>query len=416
MEAQVIQWVTQCFEALPTRGKPKPTEWTVLAAALAVIDDKVVRLLALTTGTKCVGKDKLADDGGVLNDCHAEVLARRALKRFLLREAQAVLEGRPSCFLSVAASDSSCEAPKDTQARQDSQQPRRVLKVKDSIKFLLFISETPCGDASIYTVDDGESAAAADCRSVSEIGTAAPSRQRLNIMRETGAKPIASQGEDTATSTHLCQSAGVLRTKSARSDTLESRRTVCMCCSDKIAQWVRLGFQGSLLSFLLDTPQRFSNLILAVGGSAAGPTSDLIDAKQHRMWTSAVLKSTARAVLRGVGRGSDVVPPSVYVDTRTKFCHSRRAVQWRLHQVANTRAGVDISASNSKRAKRQQKVSACGTSIVWIHLPGVPASAQNATVKLKSLTQFGEQEVLVSAHGLKQGAKKRKRAEPTNAK
>ena len=48
------------------------------------IDDLLV--LVVATGTKCVDGSKLSSNGQALNDSHAEVLARRAFKRFLLEQ------------------------------------------------------------------------------------------------------------------------------------------------------------------------------------------------------------------------------------------------------------------------------------------------------------------------------------------
>lgn len=51
---------------------------------------------------------------------------------------------------------------------------------------------------------------------------------------------------------------GVLRTKPGRAD---SPPTLCMSCSDKIAAWNVLGFQGALASHLLK-PLYFSSIII----------------------------------------------------------------------------------------------------------------------------------------------------------
>jgi len=42
-----------------------------------------VAVLALATGSKCLGASKLRKDGRALNDSHAEVLARRSFIHFL---------------------------------------------------------------------------------------------------------------------------------------------------------------------------------------------------------------------------------------------------------------------------------------------------------------------------------------------
>lgn len=51
-----------------------------MAAFVAQRGDDM-EVLSLATGTKCLGVSGMATDGSVVNDAHAEVLARRALLR-----------------------------------------------------------------------------------------------------------------------------------------------------------------------------------------------------------------------------------------------------------------------------------------------------------------------------------------------
>lgn len=79
---RIAELVLKQFDALPSRGKPEPSEWTVLAGI--VMDAPTApagAVVALATGTKCVGKVRLSAQGDIVADCHAEVLARRSLLR-----------------------------------------------------------------------------------------------------------------------------------------------------------------------------------------------------------------------------------------------------------------------------------------------------------------------------------------------
>ena len=79
---------------------------------------------ALATGTKSIGRDKMNKEGFVLNDCHAEVLARRSLIRNVFRE---ISSGK---LMTVS---------KDLETG----------RYKLAGKLHLYVTEPPCGDASM---------------------------------------------------------------------------------------------------------------------------------------------------------------------------------------------------------------------------------------------------------------------------
>eukprot|EP00873_Tetraselmis_striata_P005064 jgi/Tetstr1/425328/TSEL_015778.t2 len=76
--------VVATYQSLPKTGKPQPNEHTVLAGFVLEVpssDGEGPKCVALGTGTKCVAGDKRSPAGDLINDSHAEVVARRALQR-----------------------------------------------------------------------------------------------------------------------------------------------------------------------------------------------------------------------------------------------------------------------------------------------------------------------------------------------
>jgi len=73
------------FEKLPKKGKPQlDREWTILAAILVHNKNKDdLQIVSLATGSKCLGQNLLSPNGDLVNDSHAEVLARRGLLRYI---------------------------------------------------------------------------------------------------------------------------------------------------------------------------------------------------------------------------------------------------------------------------------------------------------------------------------------------
>jgi len=95
-------------------------------------DDATV--VCVATGSKCISGSHLSMEGETVNDCHAEVLARRCLVSYLYDQVELYTKSEDTIF---EASDIG-----------------QLLKLKDDIRFHLFISSAPCGDARIFTLSD----------------------------------------------------------------------------------------------------------------------------------------------------------------------------------------------------------------------------------------------------------------------
>ncbi|XP_044106731.1 double-stranded RNA-specific editase 1 isoform X1 [Neovison vison] len=186
-------------------------------------DVKDAKVVSVSTGTKCINGEYMSDRGLALNDCHAEIIARRALLRFLYAQLELYLSN------------------KDDQKRSIFQKSERGgLKLRDSVQFHLYISTSPCGDARIFSPHEPILEEPADRHP----NRKARGQLRTKIESGEGTIPV-------RPSASLQTWDGVL----------QGERLLTMSCSDKMARWNVVGVQGSLLSIFVE-PIYFSSIIL----------------------------------------------------------------------------------------------------------------------------------------------------------
>lgn len=221
---QVHEVVYDTYRRIKNGGKPQSHEWTVLASILAEKEGKL-EVIALATGTKCVGETQMSEKGLVVNDCHAEVLCRRAFLLFLMREMAQFRSTGKSAYL---------------EETEDSDK----LQMKASIRLHLYVSQTPCGFASEYAKKDGKREAVERF--------AVKQRKSKRVRLEAAVEDTGDLSEDHADEDmHLSGAKFVddvvrLSTKPGRGEP-----SLSYSCSDKICLWSLLGLQGAALSLLL---------------------------------------------------------------------------------------------------------------------------------------------------------------------
>lgn len=275
------------FDALKSGAKPQPHEWTVVSSMI-LQENNSFSVVTLTTGTKCIGKSHLSQEGLIVNDCHAEVLCRRAFIKYLMDELEKCSKQEKSIF--------------------EWNQDVKLYKLKQSIQFHLYISQSPCGIGSVYQQENSK-------RKAMEISNL---KQRASKRRK-GPEEI-----EVVTSEDDLHLSGAkykendeyqLSTKPGRGDPSRS-----YSCSDKICLWNYIGWQGGCLSTLIE-PVFVSSI--TIGGE----------------WEEDRMKKALFS--------------RIYVQSNVKLYHDPKECKYSEKMVI-------------QHLPEGQKLSACGSSLVWI--------------------------------------------------
>ena len=422
---RIAQCALKHYEVLPNNGgKPQRTEWTVYAAIVAArqqpasndsVTDQELWVVCSATGSKCTSvrpvvsklptrtkqykgrkrpHSELSDadtdhkicscyNGMVLKDSHAETLTRRGLMAVLWNEVESLLQNKsmPRSLL---------------EPNEPSQDVQQQFKLRDDLSLHMYISDNPCGDATIYRVEKPTSSSS--CKDQPETS--------INF---TGAKIILSgsngqsvvEKNESISSTLTCseskdapstsvtlgredtQQLGALRLKSSRSNIPSHLRTLSMSCSDKLVRWGCLGLGGALLSMYIPKPIVLSSICVSKDPRAVDIKDDLgqLDALKRAL-TDRI--ENALASLKEAGIDWSVAPPVVAVVDYV-FENSKSSSESR--QYERLQKGSD-SATNTKG--RVIKESPCGMSINW---------HQTNTLETSNT------EVTIGSTGLKRGKK-----------
>ena len=258
-------------------------------------------IVALGAGSKVISGKSLSKQGDKVHDCHAEVLARRGMLRFLYAQLEKIKNG--------------CQHQSIFMKNEDSD----LYTVRDGVSFHLFISKPPCGDASIFGLHELH-----------------PNRLNRGIARVTpsngeGAVRISWPPENDKTF----------------DDFKLAARLHKMCCSAKIARWNVIGIQGGLLSLYIE-PIYLSSITVG---------SDFNDSHMRRAVYGRV------STINDLPPYYEVKNPSLYKvihgDDRCEKSH-KMSLNWCLqhpkpssHELIECLEGNCFSGGTSQLAKRE---------------------------------------------------------------
>ncbi|KAL6569492.1 hypothetical protein OROMI_014006 [Orobanche minor] len=200
--------VFSVYKSLHKKGKPQGREVTVLAAFLLSNPSQELRVVALGTGTKCVGHSRRSSSGDVVNDSHAEVIARRSLLRYFYTEID-------------------CNAKKYIQFSHD--EGNEALQSDEVNNLIFHLSSNKPGQGK-FKLTPGWQLHFGDASLNSQIFTCANTNYPEN--RDAECVPLK------YSATHNAN--GTVQRKPGRGDT-----TLSVSCSDKIARWNVVGVQAT---------------------------------------------------------------------------------------------------------------------------------------------------------------------------
>ncbi|XP_040570565.1 double-stranded RNA-specific editase 1 [Lepeophtheirus salmonis] len=197
-------------------GHSEHSRRKVLAGVVMTRDDAMedLKIVSVSTGTKCINGEHMSVNGNSLNDCHAEIISRRCLVEYLYSQLEEAKDKPEESILQKCSN-------------------KRGYKLKKNVRFHLYINTAPCGDARIFSPHEGGSGSENNV----DRHPNRKARGQLRTKIESGEGTIPVKSSD-----------GI----QTWDGVLQGSRLLTMSCSDKIARWNVIGIQGALLSHFME--------------------------------------------------------------------------------------------------------------------------------------------------------------------
>ena len=136
-EKQELTWAKTCSDAVWGKYRklnPSAKDTDIVAGFIvrSAGSNQTARVVALDSGTTIVGGDKYSLNGNIVHDCHAEIIARRSLIRWL--------------YSQLNKSDSK----KSFITKNKITTSHTPFELRP-FELWLYISLSPCGDATVFS-------------------------------------------------------------------------------------------------------------------------------------------------------------------------------------------------------------------------------------------------------------------------
>ena len=208
-------------------SKPQQNQWTLISALILENNNKY-KIICFSNGTKSLPNVNYKSRKFQIFDCHTEILTLRCFKFFLFNSLLYHLDKLNTKNLLTKDEYDLFKANDEYYDIFDYNEKNHKFKIKNGVKFHLYISENPCGECSNIEYNNKTGS-----KTLEEILNILDKNNIINNKKENN-------------------SGYKFRTKLIRSDFKINNLSYSLSCSDKIMIRNILGYQGKYLSFIFE--------------------------------------------------------------------------------------------------------------------------------------------------------------------
>ncbi|CAF3623051.1 unnamed protein product [Rotaria sp. Silwood1] len=268
---------------------------------------ETMEIICITTGTKSINSNSLIQNGKILHDCHAEILARRCLIYYCYEQLKLYLNEKydETIFEKISHNNQ--------------------YQIKSSITFHLYISIAPCGDSRLISQQDNtyEKSSLINLKQNLKYSL----KKSCGLLRR---KIEVSEGTIPILAKTIYQNISIC------DELISNERFLTMSCSDKLCRWNFIGLQGALLSTLIN-PIYYTSIIIGSLYNSEHIRRALFSRIEHKVYNMPIPYGLRRPFI------TDITNPEIRNTTRS----SNHALIWNCIdqkcEIIDSLSGLTIS-------------------------------------------------------------------------